>query len=239
MKRKTISDTRITGLRHLAIVRMFRCERAIAMLEFALIFPIFLMFATAVFEVGMIMFGNSVINNVISQTARQAIVGCIDNEKAGQSSNCKGAYRVDPEKLKREIITRSAGLIKPENLLVGADLLENMNLDNPLTCNMNLGQGGEVVVYTAAYDWPVLTPLVHAAVKMPFVNVNGFGQVVQFRTTLMARNEPFGDLGAQRTGQGLCNTSILVQEPPPHTPPGQDPDGPPGQNPDGPPGQQG
>lgn len=162
------------------------------MIEFAFIAPIFFLFLIGLLELGLVRFGNSLIDNMITQFARASMVGCQDNEFTG--GTCDAPYLVDIARLRNMITKQSGGFVRGTDcsrFSLSVRPLASVNMGNLTTgSEINLGQGGEIMVFYASYDWPVLFPWMQRF----------FGNEIVYETVTVVRNEPFGDLGAAREG---------------------------------------
>lgn len=166
---------------------LIRDNKAIAAIEFALVIPVFLLFFVGIMEVFMILFGNTMINNMGSQATRAAMIGCVDGEFQGGA--CNGNYQVDIGKLRRMIRTETAGLVK------ACDTAKLRISVGPVggTAGSDLGQGGQLVQMQIQYDWDVLIPM-----------LKSLGKLINFQTTFVARNEQFGNMGVVRSTDRGC-----------------------------------
>lgn len=164
-------------------------------IEFAIAFPVFLFFFAALLEFCVVTWGNSLIDNMLNQTAREGMVGCLRNEANGGA--CVNGYSVDPVALRRDMVRRSAGFVKAcdaTRFTFEAAPAPNYNTATLVPNNVNLGQGGEVVAYRITYQWPTIFPLLD--IKQIF------GTFINYRSVTIVRNEPFGANGGVRTAGG-------------------------------------
>lgn len=170
------------------------------MIEFAIAFPVFLLFFMGLMEIGFITFGNALIDNMMNQAARQAMVGCQRNEF--KDGVCDEAFAVTPEKIRKTIREKSYGLVNAcdkEKFIISVAPLGFFNFVDPSTSSINLGQGNQLVVYYARYKWPIFTPVL----KIREI----FGTFMEHEYSTVLRNERFGNMGGQRSfdGSGTCN----------------------------------
>lgn len=163
-----------------------------ALIEFALIAPLFFMLIFAVMEVGIIFFAQSTLQTAANDVARLVRTGQVQAAAMSQTA------------IKNRVCTDIAPLIPCDgNLRVDVEAFSNFGgvqfsppLDangnlNPLD-NYNTGSACDVVLVRVYYAWTVFTPLLN-----PFlVNVNGNKHLVYSAASF--RNEPFS------TGMSGC-----------------------------------
>ena len=173
---------------------LLRSSSGATMIEFALVFPIFILFLFMVFEYGLMYFGNSIMTNMNNQVARASIVGCLDAEfDPTNPTNCRVVYNIDydtgqPTDLKNLIITKSAGLIKANDATLfsfGVTSVAEVGANK-----INLGQGSEIRVFRMSYRWPVFFTFLK--------NIPPYRSMMNFETYTVVRNEPFGTLTNRR-----------------------------------------
>lgn len=171
--------------------RMLGDQEGVTIIEFAVVFPIFLMFFFGLFESSMMMFGNNLIQNMMDQSVRLGVVGCQRNEFA--TGNCHGDYSVDPVQIRREITRKSFGLINAcdkDRFTISVAPVGSPEADDPDSGIVNLGQGDEVMVYYVKYEWRVFTP---------YLQIRSiFGDIINYQYSAVVRNERFGYMGDSR-----------------------------------------
>lgn len=187
-------------------------RRGNALLEFSLVMPVMFVFTLVLFEFGMMIFGTTLIKNASSQMARSSMIGCEDNNFI-TTGVCQPDSIVSPQSLRRLITDKTAGFIDacdPARFRITANPINAVTFNNPQGGGgVNLGQGGEVIVFTAEYDWPVFSPVfavlgVFDDYSIPNIQVNP-DNTITFTTVTMVRNEPFGTLPAgARNQDGAC-----------------------------------
>ncbi len=173
-------------------------------IEFAVAFPIFIFFFLGVLEFSLVAWGNSMMDNMLTQVARKGMVGCIRGEsfynEESKQIECVNGYSVEPVQLRRDIQIRSAGIIRAcdsSRFQLEAAPSRNFSESDITPGVVNLGQGSETVVYRMRYQWPVFFPIF----KIPGL----FGEFVDYEVVTVVRNEPFSGNGGQRiAGSGGC-----------------------------------
>lgn len=184
----TQTFSNISALRR---IPLFRDARGVAAIEFALIFPIFILFLFMIIEYGLMFFGNAVITNMNNQVARESMVGCINAEIVNNACTI-ATYKVDEAQLRANIIRRSAGFVDANNAsrftFTVAAYTEFPNV-MPAT-KINLGQGNDLRVFRMRYQWPVFFSMLK--------NIPPFRDMINFETYSIVRNEPFGTISDRR-----------------------------------------
>lgn len=169
--------------------KLVRDIRAVAAVEFALVFPLFFFFLMGFIEFGFIMFGNAVLDSVVTRASRRGMVGCIERE-------CGDAAKVQTiASIKEQIRTNSIGLIDPDGTNEDGSPKFNIAIQpvndlagdlagEPAWGTENMGNGGDLVVYAVEYDWSVFLPLP--------TNIIGFhDEFFTFTFATVVRNEEF------------------------------------------------
>ncbi len=175
----------LTQLRKCLIARD---QRGATIIEFALIFPIFILFLFMVFEYGLMYFGNAIMTNMNNQVARASIVGCLDAEFVPNTTNCNNLFVLDESQLRNAVISKSAGLIRANDSTRFGFAVTSVSEVG--VNKINLGQGSEIRVFRMSYQWPVFFTLLR--------NIPPFRSMMNFETYAMVRNEPFGTLSNRR-----------------------------------------
>ena len=170
--------------------------RGAALIEGAIMMPIFLLFMFIVFELALVMWGNSIISNVLTQVAVESTRGCEDANV--EDGNCLvPAAGVTRARLNTLISQKGNGFIDPARLCFTADTLQNAPTTLSPAATVNLGQSEETVVLYASYQWPLYFGPMQTY----------FGNFTTFRTAIIARNEAFGSItNVQRVSPvtGIC-----------------------------------
>lgn len=170
-------------------------NKGAAAIEWGLTISLFLLLFMNILEFGIIMFGNAVIANMVSQTARASMIGCPNGEVKfnpdGRTAFCVGGQAFNEGKLKQDIQKKSLGFVQASNqqkFKFGVSRLQDIPADQnfPKGGDVDLADGRDVVVFYASYDWPTMNP---ASFVRKF-----FAKKVKFEMATMVRNEPFGDL---------------------------------------------
>ncbi len=157
-------------------LQQFRKEhRGATMLEFALIAPIYLFTILGIIELGIVMLTAVILEGAVGNAARVNITGV------------SGAEETRAELLQRIVNEDSVGLLKPEKLLITADVyvdFEQLNAGNPLVLPgvpINPGGAGQLVLIQARYNWSFLTPI--------FSSFGG--ETLNLQSNAIVKNEPF------------------------------------------------
>ena len=163
-----------------------------ALLEFALIAPIFFLLIFAIMEVGIIFFAQSTLQVGANDVARMVRTGQVQGQGLTQAQ------------VRQKVCTDIAPLIPCDNnLYVDIEAFSSfngVNFSNPLDSGKNMnpmnafqtGNACDVVLVRVFYAWNVFTP-----VLTPFlVNVNGNKHLLYSAAAF--RNEPFS------TGMSGC-----------------------------------
>lgn len=169
------------------IKHIFTDAKAATAIEFALVFPVVILFFFITLEYSLMSFGNSVMENVVSMIARQSAMGCYDAEYvAGNSNLCSSSFFANSTALEQDIIRKSAGLVRAD------DHSRFSFTAGPIatyTSGLDMGEGGDLRVIRIAYRWPVF-----------FSYLTGLGLIgstANFEAVTIVRNERFGNLGAR------------------------------------------
>ncbi len=124
--------------------------------EFALVAPIFFLLMMGIVEFSLIMFASSVVENATTMAARYGITG--DNYSAPD------AFQQNTAGLSREAFIESAikdlssGLLDPEKVDITHKTFSSLG-SGAQTSSGAYGDGGDTVLYTVTYAWPIFTPL--------------------------------------------------------------------------------
>ncbi len=123
--------------------------------EFALVFPVFLMLLLAILEYSIVLYLRSTIEDATRSTARMAITGNMYDATSGVSR----AEYLD-QQLRERV---SAVVLKPENVTVHTTLYDtygNVRAGNGVVMSgVNFGSANQIVEYTVVYQHDFLTPI--------------------------------------------------------------------------------
>jgi Flp pilus assembly protein TadG len=180
--------------------RFRRNADGVTMVEFGLIAPVLTLMIMGVTELGLMMAGQAMLDNATFVASRTGKTGYTDTNKK-QSKTISDAIQknvsafLDPAKI---TVTSTAysdyDSMQPEPF---TDRNNNGVWDNgePYTdVNKNgsydknvgttgYGGSGEIVLYTAAYDWRLFTPMLGKLI--------GTNNVVQLKSRVVVKNEPY------------------------------------------------
>lgn len=177
-----------------------RDQRGVTSVEFSLIVPVFLLLVMAIVEFSMIMFTSTVMESATNTTARLGKTGYIPPGMGREQAiinniQTRTAGLLDPAKItvtssvyeSLNQIGQPEPCISPSHSPCGGtpgvnfvDVNGNGRWDADMA---RAGQGGagEIVVYTAQYPWPVVTPIISAII----------GRTFTISTRTVVKNEPF------------------------------------------------
>lgn len=170
-----------------------------AMVEFAIVGPVFITMLAAIVEFSAIMFVQTLLEGSAREASRYGITGFTQagisrDEQILELVDRHTLDLIDMDELELETLVYEnfADVGQPEPYTdendngtwdVGepyTDVNENGAWDEDMG-EAGLGGPGDVVVYRMRYDWPIMIPLFE-----PF-----FGQTVTLRANVAVRNEPF------------------------------------------------
>lgn len=169
----------------LFLSRFRRNKKGAAALEFALVAMPFFMLLYAIFDIALIFFASTTLENGIMSAARQIRTG------QAQASNMNAAQF-------RTLVCNEISMLLKCDASLGLDVRKyngfgavsfSPALDDSgnLSGNMSFDPGGpgDVVVVRAFYAWPMLTP----TVGLNFVNMAGGHRLLE--ASMAFRNEPY------------------------------------------------
>lgn len=172
-------------------------------IEFAIIFPLFLLFMMGLFELALVTWGNGVLNNVISRAAQMSTAGCVDNDVEIPDGESAGACVSSPmtaETIRQLIQVKGVGFIDPDRLCLSATTLADITAGaayQPGTA-LNLGEAEDIVVFHARYNWDILFPFMRQV----------FGNTIDYESTIMVRNDkflPYNNAARNQAAMGGCS----------------------------------
>jgi Flp pilus assembly protein TadG len=170
----------------LYLSRFKKAQDGAAALEFALVALPFFLLLYAIFDVALIFFASTTLENGIVSAARQIRTG------QAQAANMS-------EEQFRDLVCAEISMLLACDTRLGIDvrtfngwgpaqnLPGGLDQNGNLSGNMNFepGDAGDVVVVRAFYTWPMLTP----TVGTQFSNMAGGMRLLEASTAF--RNEPF------------------------------------------------
>lgn len=157
-------------------------QSGVTAIEFALIAPPFFALLLALFEVGLVFFSGSVLENAVNDAARLIRTG---QAQAGNFS--KGAFKT--------AICNKLAMFDCARLVVDVETFQNFSsvgLPSPLDASgnlknnfpFNMGVGGDVILVRVFYEWKLIAPTLTLMTNM------GTGNRL-LSTAQVFRNEPF------------------------------------------------
>ncbi len=164
------------------ILKLKRCEKGAAALEFALVVPAFLYLLFGILEFGLVMHVSSLVENAVHEGARYGVTG-----STYEDINTDGLSR---EQFLEQYIIKRVGrwIYDPADLIITTNVVGNIvdlgtggaQPDE----NNGYGGGGQAVTYKVLYKWHILTPLVGPIIG----DEEG---VFPIRSTVTVKNEDF------------------------------------------------
>jgi Flp pilus assembly protein TadG len=170
-----------------------------AVIEFAMIAPVFFLLLMATVEAGIIFFAQSALQNAVNDAARMIRTGQTTCFSTDTNGNC---LAMTQEQFRTQICNEVSTLLSDCN---GPSLQFDVNAytagfggasnASPLDVNNNLpnlttfntGSACEVVLVRAFYKWPVFTPMLY------FFLANMAGNYHLLATAAAFRNEPYSN----------------------------------------------
>ena len=186
--------------------RLRRNQQGGAIIEYAVVFPVFLMVFFSILELGLIAYADALMDTLSTQVARWAKTGYDYSE--GSTYSFEGTdnegwtpntstdyYSVDNdgnvimdgrEGWLREWLRGTAGrFLDPKKLTISSKLYASMSDigSNNYTQGTpyQMGEGMEAMVYTVSYDWSVMSPILFVF----------FGETTKLSTSVVVMNEAF------------------------------------------------
>lgn len=166
-------------------LKMFRQNEAgSAIIEYALVFPVFIFLLFSIIELSLIGYADSLMDTLGTQVSRWAKTGY--DYSGGKSYSFKGGanegftpgtkgsyYSVDGggnvimdgrEGFLREFLRGAAGnFLKPEKLVLTTQLYDQIDgaSGGSNATPYNVGEGMDAVAYTVSYKWDIYSPLLY------------------------------------------------------------------------------
>lgn len=130
--------------------RLFRQEEGAALIEFALIAPVFIFFIFAVLQLSIVLVIDNALETSIREAARYGITGqgssARDNQIRSRIQTIAQDY--------------SGGLINPNGLIITINSYSNFPaLDNNTSASSSSGSGNQAVKYQVQYTWDTVMPI--------------------------------------------------------------------------------
>lgn len=182
------------------ISRFRRDAAGVTMVEFGLIAPVLLLMIMGIVELGLMMAGQAVLDNAAFVASRTGKTGYETKDKKQTQQITEAIQKAASSYLAADKITVTSTAysdydsMKPEPFTdtnnngvrdsteAYVDVNKNGAYDtNPGTTGY--GASGQVVLYTATYNWAIKTPLVGKLI--------GKNNVVQLKTRVVVKNEPY------------------------------------------------
>ena len=182
-----------------ALRRLRRDERGATIVEFAVIFPVFILAMFGIIETAIVLFVSSSIEAAVLEASRFGITGSLTpgvsrEDRVLEIVGDKTYGLVDMDQVDIQTLVYASfddiGQPEPfedENLNTVYDDPEpftDVNGNGIWDADMGaagLGGPSDVVVYRVSYDWGVMTPLIR----------NVLGESVRHVSSVAVRNEPF------------------------------------------------
>lgn len=180
--------------------RFQRDARGVTMVEFGIIAPFLMLLIIGIVELGLMMAGQAVLDNAAFVASRTGKTGYADKDKTQtkmitEAIQKAAAAFLDPAKI---TVTSTAysdyDSMQPEPFTdtnkngvwdTGepyTDVNKNGSYDKNAGAS-GYGGSGQVVLYTASYDWRLVTPMIGKLV--------GKNNIVQLKTRVVVKNEPY------------------------------------------------
>ena len=182
--------------------RLLRCRDGIAALEFAFAFPVVLTVVMGVIELSMVLFVSSLLEGGLRDASRFGITGNTPESGTREqaivdivNSRLMGLITVTPADMRMRVYKCLSDIGKPEPLTndvngngkwdpgdTYTDVNGNGQWDEDMASS-GAGSSGDVVVYSVATSWHLLTPFLAPAF--------GNGGVFPLTASIAVRNEPW------------------------------------------------
>jgi Flp pilus assembly protein TadG len=179
-----------------------RCCGGASLVEFALVFPMLIVFVVGLFEVGMMMFVQSAMEGGLREASRFGITGStVSGETRDETirrileENTLGLVDLDAATISTKTYDSFNDIGQPEPFTDQSPFNGTYDVGEPYTdLNGNaqwdadrgtagVGASGEIVSYTIEYDWQPMTGLISSFV--------GGGDGIPMQASTAVRNEPF------------------------------------------------
>lgn len=182
------------------IGRFKRDADGVTMVEFGLIAPVLTFMLMGIVELGLMMTGQAVLDNAAFVASRTGKTGYAEKDKT-QTKTIEAAIQkaasafLDPAKITvTSLAYADYDSIKPEPFTDtnnngkwdAGESYTDVNKNGSYDKNdgtSGYGAAGQVVIYTATYNWNLFTPMIKK-----FIGTNG---VVPLKSRVVVRNEPY------------------------------------------------
>lgn len=182
------------------LARFRRDARGVTMVEFGLIAPVLTLMIMGIVELGLMMAGQAILDNATFVASRTGKTGYTDKDtkqdKTITATIQKNASAfLDPTKITVTSVAYSDyDSMQPEpftdknnnGVWDSGEPYTDVNKNGVYDKNSGTsgyGNSGQVVLYTATYDWRLVTPMIGKLI--------GKNNVVQLKARVVVKNEPY------------------------------------------------
>jgi Flp pilus assembly protein TadG len=187
-------------IRRTPLLRRFRREaEGVTLVEFGMIAPVLLLLVMGVAELGLMMAAQGVLENAVFSGSRSGKTGYKDVGKTQQEMILAAIKKAASSYIDETKVTLNSTAYddfdkipepfsdtnkngRYDNGESYSDLNENGKYDMS-SGTTGYGAGGQIVVYTASYDWKLFTPMLSG-----LIGTNG---VVPLKARVVLKNEPY------------------------------------------------
>lgn len=164
----------LTTMRMRQVIRRFRDDKdGLAIVEFALILPVFLLLLFGTIEIAMVMFTLTLAEGGLREAARFGVTG----------------QEVDPaarqDKILEIIADHTHGLIDVSDANVSVTVYPDFSGEAGGPGTPGAGDANDVVFYRLEYEWQYMTPV--------FAVFSGSNGSLPMAATVAVRNEPYNE----------------------------------------------
>lgn len=184
IKEKNTIHRRIFRLRKKLLSRA-KSERGASLIEMVFALPIFLMFIGGIIEMGLIVWGNSLLDNMLLQSSRLSQVGCV-RSCYDNNGNLDTSRVVTVNEIRQLIGNKARGFISADRLCYTAAVMEPNNM-----ITVGLGEPNDVVTFSMRYQWPTYVPITRA---FNLFAVDEQSTILNYVGVNIVRNEDYPDL---------------------------------------------
>ena len=176
------------------------CDAGQAMIEFALLVPVFIGLLLGILEFSGVLFAQTLLEGGAREASRFGITGNTDEGVGREATirqiiedNTFGVIDIDELDIETLVYESFGDVGQPEPFtdengngdFDDGEPFDDVNGNGSYDEDMGvagLGGAGDIVVYRLSYDWDIMIPMFE-----PF-----FGETVQLDASIAVRNEPFG-----------------------------------------------